>query len=657
MNPIFDMSYLLIIMWILIESAIDICKILRAVSSGSRGYASMMTGKGIHGRIRFRKVIEKEQIMAKEKPRHVANAYHIYSRLFTYVRLYWPALVIAGIASMVYSGVDSWFIYFLKPLLNKGLVGKNHEFLESAPWLVLGVFLLRGVASFFSNYFIASASRGVIMNLRQDLFAHLQRLPARYYDHSTTGQVLSVLLYGVDQVANASADVLTTAIQALFLIAGLVFVMFSISWKLTLLYFVIIPLVTVIMRVASLRIRRLSLSIQDSIGELSHRAEENIEGYKVVRSFEGQEYEAEKFNKAARSNRQREMKVVVARTLSVSAVQFITAAALSLTLYIATLDIAESLLTPGGFVAMVAAMLALLKPMKDLAFVQNKLYRGLAGAQNVFELMDEKPEEDKGTQTLARAKGKIKFSNVNFTYDDNRRVLQDISFTIQPGEIIAVVGRSGSGKSTLVSLLPRFYDHYLGDIQIDDVSIRDYQLKDLRRQFAIVSQNVTLFHDTVLKNIAYGRFEEVTEEEVIAAAKASYAMEFIEQLPDGIHALIGENGVLLSGGQRQRIAIARAILKDAPILILDEATSALDTESERYIQAALDELMKNRTTLVIAHRLSTVEHAHKIIVMDDGKIIEVGNHEELLARNGHYAKLYHMQFKEFPHILDMANEA
>lgn len=593
------------------------------------------------------------------KPRQIANAFYIYSRLLTYVRRYWPALIIAGVASMMYSGVDAWFIYFLKPLLNKGLVAKNHHFLHYAPFLVLAVFLLRGAASFFSNYYIALASRNVIMCLRQDLFAHLQRLPARFYDHTTTGQILSVLLYGVDQVANASADVLTTAIQSVFLIIGLVIVMISISWKLTLLYFIIIPLVMVIMRVASLRIRRLSLSIQDSIADLSHSAEENIEGYKVVRSFEGQAFEAEKFNKAARMNRQREMKIVVSRTLSVSAVQLITAIAISFTLYMATLDIADSVLTPGGFVTMVGAMLMLLKPMKDLAFVQNKLYRGLAGAQNVFELMDEKTEEDSGTKSLARAKGKITFANVNFTYIEknnasNNEVLRDISFTIEPGKIVALVGRSGSGKSTLVSLLPRFYDNYEGDVFLDDVSIRDYKLKDLRRQFALVSQNVTLFHDTVRNNIAYGRFDEVTEAEIIAAAKASYAMEFIERLPNGLDTLIGENGVLLSGGQRQRIAIARAILKDAPILILDEATSALDTESERYIQAALEELMKKRTTVVIAHRLSTVEHADKIIVLDEGNLIEIGNHEELLAHDGHYAKLYRMQFKELP-VLEAIN--
>jgi len=579
-------------------------------------------------------------------PKEVANAFHIYARLFKYIKHYWVAILIAGLASMVYSGVDSWFVSFLKPLLNKGLVDKNKEFLAMAPILVLIAFFLRGIASFFSNYYIAIASRGVIMNLRQDLFAHMQRLPARYYDHTTSGAVLSVILYSVDQVANASADVLTTAIQAIFLTMGLIAVMLYTSWKLTLLYFVIIPLVTVIMRIASLRIRRLSLSIQESMADLSHCAEENIEGYKVVRAFEGQAYETEKFNKAVRNNRQREMKIVVARALSASSVQFITAAALSLTLYIATIDVSHSLLSVGGFVTMIAAMLALLKPMKDLALVQNKLYRGLAGAQNVFELMDEKPEEDVGSQSLMRAQGRITFENVHFEYENHHKVLSDISFQVNPGEIVALVGRSGSGKSTLVSLLTLFYNNYSGHIILDGHSIRDYQLKDLRRQFALVSQNVTLFHDTIYNNIAYGRFGQVSDAEVIAAAQASYSMEFIDRLPNGMQTLIGENGVLLSGGQRQRLAIARAILKDAPILILDEATSALDTESERYIQAALVDLMKTRTTLVIAHRLSTIEHADKIIVMDAGKILEVGRHQSLLAKNGHYAKLYYMQFKE-----------
>jgi subfamily B ATP-binding cassette protein MsbA len=429
--------------------------------------------------------------------------------------------------------------------------------------------------------------------------------------------------------------------------------MFTISWKLTLLYFTIIPLVTIIMRFASLRIRKLSLHIQDSIAAMSHCVEENIEGYKVVRAFEGQAYEADKFNKVTRLNRQREMKVVAARSLSASGVQFITACALALTLYIATLDIAGSLLTPGGFVAMVAAMLALLKPMKDLAFVQNKLYTGLAGAQNVFELLDEKTEEDNGTKSLVRAKGKIEFVDVSFSYEGSKTILSNVSFTIEPGQIVALVGRSGSGKSTIVSLLSRFYETSSGHIYIDGVSIREYKLSDLRRQFALVSQQVTLFHDTVANNIGYGQFIHNAMDDIVAAAKAAHAIKFIEDLPNQFQALIGENGVLLSGGQRQRIAIARAILKKAPILILDEATSALDTESERFIQSALEELMKTRTTLVIAHRLSTVERADKIIVMDEGRVVETGNHHSLLALGGHYAKLYHMQFKDMPLLTEV----
>ncbi|OGT45694.1 MAG: lipid A export permease/ATP-binding protein MsbA [Gammaproteobacteria bacterium RIFCSPHIGHO2_12_FULL_41_20] len=580
--------------------------------------------------------------------RQLTNAMQVYARLFVYIRRHWLALLIAVMASMIYSGIDAWFIYFLKPLLNKGLVQKDAHFLSWAPWLVVLVFMLRGVASFFSNYHIASASRSVIMALRQDLFAKLQRLPARYYDHHTSGHVLSVLLYSVEQVAHASADVLTTAVQSSFLIIGLLVVMFSISWKLSLLYFIIIPLITIVMRITSLRVRRLSLRIQDSVAELSHNAEENIEGYKVVRAFAGQDYEIDKFNRLARFNRQQEMKVVAARAISVSAVQLIAAAALSVTLYIATLDIAGSVLTAGGFVAIVGAMLALLKPMKDLTTMQNKLYRGLAGAQSVFEVLDEPQESDLGHGVLQRARGHICFDHVNFSYHVDKPVLHDVSFSVQPGDIIALVGRSGSGKSTIVSLLPRFYEDYTGQIYLDDKPLCEYRLADLRRQFAAVSQHITLFHDTVANNIAYGSFEKASQQQIYEAARAAHALEFIEQLPQGFDTFVGENGVLLSGGQRQRIAIARAILKDAPILILDEATSSLDTESERHIQDALDGLMKSRTTLVIAHRLSTVEHATSIIVMDQGRVVEIGNHAELLALNQHYARLYRMQFKDLP---------
>lgn len=583
---------------------------------------------------------------SKPKPKRIAHAGVVYGRLFQYVRNYWPFLIAAMLGSVAYSGIDSWFIYFLKPLLNEGLVEKNSHFLKWAPIMVLLAFALRGVASFFSNYFIAYVSRNVIMRLRQELFAHLQRLPASFYDRSTSGQVQSVILYSVEQIANSSADVLTSAVQSTCYIMGLLIVMFSISWKLSLMYFIIIPLIMIVMRITSLRVRRLSLRIQDSIADLAHRAEENITGYKVVRAFDGQENEMAKFNQAAKENRQREMKVVASRAWSISGVQLLAAMALSVTVYIATLDISSAVLSPGGFVAIIAAMLALLKPMKDLTAMQNKLYRGLAGAQTVFELLDEVPESDQGTHTVDRVKGKMVFSHVGFSYAENKAVLHDIDFTVNPGEVVALVGRSGSGKSTLVNILPRFYANFSGDILLDDVSIRDYRLLDLRRQFALVSQNVMLFNDTIANNIAYGRSHNVTPEQITSAAKAAYALDFIEQLPQGMDTVVGENGVLLSGGQRQRIAIARAILKDAPILILDEATSALDTESERYIQAALEELMHNKTTLVIAHRLSTVEHADKIIVLDQGRMVEVGRHAELLARDGVYANLYKMQFKD-----------
>jgi len=575
-----------------------------------------------------------------------SGAWPTYRRLLTYVRPFIGMLFLALLASMLYSSIDAWFIYFLKPLINRGLVGHENHFLHMAPFLVLLIFVLRGVSSFVSNYNIASVSRNVIMQLRQDLFVHLQRLPARFYDHTGSGQLLSLLLYTVEQVANASADVLTTAVQSLFLVLGLLVVMFYTSWKLSLLYFIVMPLIALIMRYTSQRVRRLSLSIQSSMAAVTHVASENLEGYREVRTFGGEQYERDKFFQVTKINRQQEMKTVAARSWSVSGVQCVAAFALSITLYIATREIAHSILSPGGFVTLVASMLAILKPLKDLIGMQNKLYRGIAGAESTFKMLDETPEHDTGTFTIARAKGALDLRNVSFAYDKETFVLNDISFSVKPGEVVALVGHSGSGKSTLINLLPRFYSDFTGDILLDGLSIRNYQLNNLRQQFATVSQNVILFNDTIRNNIAYGCLRHASLDEVKSAAHSAFALDFIEKLPKGFDSMIGDNGVLLSGGQRQRIAIARAILKNAPILILDEATSALDTESERSIQKALDTFMQSRTTLVIAHRLSTVEHANCIIVFDRGRVIETGTHASLLEQNGHYAKLYRMQFRD-----------
>lgn len=575
----------------------------------------------------------------------LANAFYVYGRLFFYVREHWFALVIALIASLLYSSIDAWFVHFIEPLLNKGLVKRDYHFLVTVPALVFGIFLLRSVASFFSNYNIAVVSRNVIMRLRQDIFNKLQQLPARYFDHHTSGQILTLMIYTVEQVANASSESLTTLLQSTFFIGGLIVVMFSISWKLTLLYLISVPIIIPIVRYTSARVRRISLGIQDSVADITHRTEENIEGYKIVRTFGTSRYEAALFNAATADNRQRELKTVAVRSLSVSAVQLVAVGFLVLALYLTTY-ITKTIISPGSFVSMITAMLAILKPVKDLVNVQNKIYRGLAAGQTIFEMLDEPIEQDLGTKPLKQAKGYIVFKGVSFAYQQPKSVLTDINFTINPGEVVALVGRSGSGKSTLVSLLPRFYDDYVGDILLDNVSIRDYRLADLRRQFAIVTQHVTLFNESIATNIAYGQLEQQDSTAILRAAEAAHATEFIHHLPQGIDSVVGEQGVLLSGGQRQRIALARAILKNAPILILDEATSALDTESERYIQQALEKLMRTKTTLVIAHRLSTIENADKIIVLDQGRLVEAGTHAELLSAGGLYAKWHGLQFKD-----------
>lgn len=574
----------------------------------------------------------------------MSNGFHLYKRLLGYARHYWVAFAFGIVGTMVEQGITAGFTGVMKPLLDKGFIDRDPVFIH---WLPIGIvlaFLVRGAAGFLSSYCMGSAGRNVVMRFRQEIFAHLLRLPARFYDNTSSGQLLSTIIYNVEQVAKASTDALLTIVQESCFIIGLIVVMLHTSWRLSLIFLVTVPVITTIARYSSKRMRKLSSNVQNTMGGLTHVAEEAIEGYKVIRTFGGEEYEINKFNAVTEKNRYRELKIIATNTLATYGVQLVAGIVVAIMIHLATLNTAH--ITAGGFVAMIAAMLALLKPMRNLTSVSNTIQKGIAAADSIFALLDKEAEQDQGTQRMTRARGALEYHGVSFAYQADKTVLQNISFQVQPGQTIALVGRSGSGKSTLVNLLPRFYDNFTGKICIDDIDIRDLRLDDLRQQFAFVSQHVVLFNDTIAHNIAYGKFATSSEAEIRHAAEAAHAMEFIDKLPDGLNTMVGENGVLLSGGQRQRIAIARALLKNAPILILDEATSALDTEAERHIQAALEELMHNRTTLIVAHRLSTIEKADKIIVIDNGHMLELGAHEELLMRQGYYAKLHNMQFSE-----------
>lgn len=569
---------------------------------------------------------------------------YVYRRLLGYAQRYWKGVVLGIIGTMLMAAIDASLTGMIKPLLDKGFIARDMKFIYWLPFGVILAFVARGGANFMSNYYMAWAGRNVVMRFRQDIFAHLMKLPAQFYDNTTSGQLLSTIIYNVDQVAKASTDAVVTVVQESCFITGLVIVMLMTSWQLSLVFFCSAPLIALIAKRSSRRMRMLSVNVQQSMGDITHVAEEAIEGYKVIRIFGGEAYETEKFNRCAERNRSRELKIIATSALASSLVPMVAGCIVSIMIFFATKNAFH--VTAGGFTAMIAAMLGLLKPMRNLTNVNNTIQKGIAGAESIFILLDKETEKDQGTCRLLRAKGAIVYRDVKFAYSPNQPVLHHLDFVVEPGQTIALVGRSGSGKSTLVSLLPRFYDDYTGMISIDGIDTREIYLGDLRNQFALVSQNVTLFNDTIAHNIAYGRLSEAGEKEVRRAAEAAHALEFIETLPLGFNTLIGENGVLLSGGQRQRIAIARALLKDAPILILDEATSALDTEAERHIQVALEKLMQNRTTLVIAHRLSTIERADKIIVLDAGKIVEIGSHRELLALEGYYAKLYRMQFAD-----------
>lgn len=574
------------------------------------------------------------------------HSWQLYGRLLRYVLPFWPAFLVGILGSIVYSAVDAWLVKFMQPLLNKGFIQHDAHFIKYLPIIVIAIFVVRGGANIASDYCMTSVARSVVMVFRQKLFQHYQNMPASEYDASRSGNLLSAIIFNVEQIANASSDALTTFLQSFVLVIGLLIVMFTISWQLSLIYFAAIPFIILVVSLASKRTRKLSLSIQESMGQTTAIAEENIAGYKVVRTFCGQAYESARFARAIKTNWIREMKMAMTKGLSISGVQLVAAIALASIIYFATSS--KIALSAGAFTALIASMLAILKPMRDITNVNNKIQRGLAGAQAIFTVLDMPLEKNDGKINIDGVESRIEFKNLNFKYDtSSENILHDINFTVKPGEIVALVGRSGSGKSTLANLLMRFYPVDMNAIFIGGNDINHYELLSFRRHFAYVSQQVTLFNDTIANNIAYGPYREtVSKEEIIAAAKVANALEFIEALPNGFETVVGDNGALLSGGQRQRLAIARAIIKKAPVLILDEATSALDSESENYIQEALNALMHQCTTLVIAHRLSTIKEAHKIIVMDKGRIVEMGPHEELLAKRGYYSRLYEMQFKD-----------
>lgn len=566
----------------------------------------------------------------------------LYKRLLSYVKPFWPILALGIGANILYSLIDAGFTYMMRPFFDKGFINIDMTFIKKIPYIVLIGITLRGLVSSLGSYCMTWVARSVVKVLREKVFTHVLRLPADFYDEATSGQLLSKILYDVEQVAQVSAEALTDFVQNTCLIMGLLTVMMVICWQLSVMFLLTIPFVGFIVGYTNKRVRRISHKVQKTMGEVTEIASEAIDGYRVVRIFGGTAYESGKFRKAIERSRQNDMKVAVSKAINVSGVQIVIAIGIAAIIAAAIQLSTVVIVSAGSFLAIIAAMLQLIKPMKTLTTLNAVIQKGLAGAESVFNLLDKPVEQEQGLVLAQRACGDVEFKHVSYAYRQGQQVLYDVSFTVEAGKTIALVGHSGSGKTTIASLLPRFYEVTEGMITLDGTPINQINLSSLREQMALVSQSVTLFNDTLANNIAYGRLD-VSREQIIHAAKLAFADEFISKLPDAYDTRVGENGVLLSGGQRQRIAIARAILKDAPILILDEATSALDSESERYIQIALEEVMKNRTTLVIAHRLSTIKHADKIIVMQQGRIVEQGNHQELLDLRGHYAQLHGVQ--------------
>ncbi len=575
-----------------------------------------------------------------------ATTWQNFKRLIGYAKPYKAGFVVAILGMLGYAGIDTLFFSQLQPLIDDGLTDANPNFMKWAPLFVIVCFIIRGICHFFGNYCLAWVGNNVVTDLRQNLFEHIMTLPVTYHDKESTGTLISKLTFDTEQVLSATSKALLTLVQQGAMVIGFLAVMFYHSWQLSAVFLLITPIIAVIVTVVSKRFRQVSKNIQNAMGEVTSAAEQTFNAHKVVLTFSGQQREFERFGKINKHNRQQRMKMVATKSFSVPLIQIIASFALAFVLYVANLESMKASLTPGIFITVITCMTMLLRPLKLLTTVNSDFQNGMAACVSIFAVLDQEKEKDTGQQTLDKAKGTLAFEQVDFSYkNDEILALTKLTFTANAGETIALVGRSGSGKSTASAMLLRFYDATAGKVLIDGQDITSYKLKDLRNQFAYVSQQVVLFNDSIANNIAYGK-PSASREEIIAAAKSAHVIEFAESMPDGLDTNIGDNGALLSGGQRQRVAIARALLCDAPFLILDEATSALDTESERHIQDALQILQQNRTCIVIAHRLSTIENADKIIVMEQGEIIEQGDHQSLLAKDGAYAKLHNFQFSE-----------
>lgn len=578
------------------------------------------------------------------------SSFKVYLRLLKYVLPYWGAFALSIVGFLIFASSQPMLAHMLKYFLD-GLQSPEEPILfgfslmHGVPLGIVLISIYQGVGSFFGNYFLAKVARGVVHDLRCALFDNLLTLPNSYYDQHNSGHLISRITFNVTMVTDAVTNAVRTVIREGMTVVFLFIYLLWMNWKLTLILLLILPFIGIMVTTASKKFRKQSKKIQESMGNVTHIASEAIQGYRVVRSFGGETTEQTRFHAACADNMDRGLRMVRTQAIYTPALQVVIYSGMSLLMYMVLLLRGDA--SAGELVAYITAAGLLPKPIRQLSEVSPNIQKGLAAADSIFDQLDETPEVDQGQETLPRVQGRLTVRNLSFTYpESDRPILRNISFDVEPGQMVALVGRSGSGKSTLASLIPRFYTHNGGELLLDGVPVENYQLKNLRQHIALVTQQVTLFNDTVANNIAYGGLAGAPRESVEQAAADAFAREFIDRLPQGFETEIGENGVMLSGGQRQRLAIARALLKDAPVLILDEATSALDTESERHIQGALDRVMQGRTTLVIAHRLSTIEKADLILVMDQGEIVERGTHADLLARGGHYARLHAMGLEE-----------